>query len=135
MRRRWPISAVALAALFCATYLFAAQDQQTGRERQILQIQHLIEERNFADAEKLVSEAAKRFPADAGFDNLHGIVYAQQGNHEAAARCFRRAIRRSPRFTGAYLNLGRIYQENAASDPQAILGALETYARVLDYEP
>jgi len=135
MRQHWPIPAVALAALFCATYLLAGQDNRSARDRRILQIQHLIEEHNLGDAEKLLNEAAKQFPADAGFDNLRGIIQAQQGNSAAAERSFSRAIQRSPRFTGAYLNLGRLYQENSASDPQASRKALETYARVLDYEP
>jgi tetratricopeptide (TPR) repeat protein len=135
MRQRRPIPVVAMAALFCATCLFAAQDHQSTRDQQILLIQRLIEERNLADAEKRLNEAAKQFPADAGFDNLRGIVDAQKGNHEAAANSFSQAIQRSPRFTGAYLNLGRLYQEKSASDPQARKKALETYARVLDYEP
>src|ERR1700682_1953884 len=134
MRRCWPIPASALGVLFCATCLLA-QDRPSARDHQILQIQSLIGDHNLAKAQNMLDQAARQFPADAGFDNLRGIVAAQKGNPEAAARSFTRAIRHSPRFTGAYLNLGRIYQENAASDPQAILNALETYARVLDYEP
>jgi tetratricopeptide (TPR) repeat protein len=135
MRQRWPIPAVALAALFYATYLFAGQDHQGARNDKILQIQVLIEDRNLAEADKLLDQAVKQFPADAGFDNLRGIIQAQQGSHAAAARSFSRAIQRSPRFTGAYLNLGRLYQENSAGEPEASRKALEIYARVLDYEP
>lgn len=134
MRRCWPIPASALGVLFCATCLLA-QDRPSARDHQILQIQSLIGDHNLAKAQNMLDQAARQFPADAGFDNLRGIVEAQKGNPEASVRSFTRAIRHSPRFTGAYLNLGRIYQENAASDPQAILNALETYARVLDYEP
>jgi tetratricopeptide (TPR) repeat protein len=135
MRQRWPIPAVALAALFYATCLLSAQDHLSARDDKILQIQSLIGEYDLAEAEKLLNEAVKQFPADAGFANLRGIIDAQQGNPTAAARSFRRAIQHSPRFTGAYLNLGRLYQEDSASDPQASLKALEIYARVLDYEP
>ncbi len=135
MRQRWPIPAVALAALFYATCLFAGQNLQSARDDKVLQIQGLIAEHNLTEAERLLAEAVKQFPADAGFDNLRGIIEAQQGTPAAAENSFSRAIQRAPRFTGAYLNLGRLYQESSASDPQAIRKALETYARVLDYEP
>jgi len=135
MRRRWPIPALALAGLFYATLLLAGQDLHSARDHRILQIQDLIEERNLAQAERLLNQAVKQFPADPGFDNLRGIINAQQGNPAAAASSFSRAIHRSPRFTGAYLNLGRLYQENVARDPQAKRKALEIYGRLLGYEP
>jgi tetratricopeptide (TPR) repeat protein len=135
MRQGWRNPAVALVFLLGGTPLLAAQQHQSPREGEILQIQRLIEERNLADAEKWLNRAASKFPADPGFDNLRGVIEAQRGNHEAAARSFRRAVRHSPRFTSAYLNLGRLYQETSASDSQANQKALETYARVLDYEP
>ena len=42
---------------------------------------------------------------------------------------------REPTFTAAYLNLGRLYQENSRPDPQAAQKAQDVYRRVLDYEP
>ncbi len=135
MRQRWPIPAAALAALFYATCFLSAQDRQSARDDKILQIQSLIGESHLVEAEKLLNQAVKQFPADAGFDNLRGIIDAQQGNPTAAARSFRRAILLSPKFTGAYLNLGRLYLQDSARDPQASFKALEIYTRVLDYEP
>lgn len=135
MRQRWPIPAVALAALFCSTYLPAGQDLQRARDRTIRQIQQLIEEHNLAEAGELLAESEKLFPADPGLDNLRGIIEAQQGKPAAAASSFSRAIQHSPRFTAAYLNLGRLYQQNFAGDPEAGAKALKIYARVLEYEP
>jgi tetratricopeptide (TPR) repeat protein len=86
-------------------------------------------------AARLLDETAKQFPADSGIDNLRGIVAAQQGNYTSAESYFTQAIHRSARFTGAYLNLGRLYLENASSDPQALRKALSTYTSVLAYDP
>jgi tetratricopeptide (TPR) repeat protein len=135
MRQRWPIPVVALAALFCATFLLAGQDQQRVRDRTIRQIQRLIESQDLAGATKLLDEAMKEFPGDSGFDNLRGVIEAQRGNRKAAETSFSRAVRRSTQFTAAYLNLGRLYQENSANDPQSAQKALEVYARLLEYEP
>jgi len=109
-------------------------DQQT-RDQQILRIQSLIEDGNLAEADRLLAESARQFPADSGIDNLQGIVEAQKGDFPAAEESFRLAITRSPQFTSAYLNLGRLYQEHAAADPQAQSKALAVYGQVLRYEP
>src|SRR5437773_12543176 len=107
MRSRWPISLVALGALFCCSRLgFAdsAQLRASEREQKILRIQQLIEEHDLEKAHLELAEAAKEFPTDEGFDNLLGIVEAQQGDYIAAQKSFRRAIAKALRFTGANLN-------------------------------
>src|SRR5881394_517834 len=117
MRSRWPIPVVALAALFCSSRLCFADSAQlraSEREQKILRIQQLIEEHDLEKAHLELAEAAKEFPTDEGFDNLLGIVEAQQSDYFAAEKSFSRAIAKAPRFTGAYLNLGRLYQENIA---------------------
>jgi tetratricopeptide (TPR) repeat protein len=137
MRSRWPILVVALTVLFCSSRLgsaYSEQNRASERERKILQIQQLIQEHDLERAHIELSEAAKKYPADEGFDNLLGIVEAQQSDYIAAEKSFRRAIAKAPRFTGAYLNLGRLYQENIAGDPQARRKALDVYRRVLDYD-
>ena len=138
MRLRWPIPVVALVASFCASGLgFASsgQNRVSEREQKILRIQQLIQERDLEKAYLELAEAAKEFPTDEGFDNLLGIVEAQQSDYLAAEKSFRRAIAKAPRFTGAYLNLGRLYQENMAADPQGGRKALDIYRRVLNYDP
>ena len=125
MRQRWLIPAAVRAARRCATSLFAArlffvahlfffalfaaqfltaqvvgaQNPQMAMDRQILKIQGLIEHSNLPEAEKLLDNAVKQFPTDAGFDNLRGIIEAQKGDHAGAESSFRRAIQRSTKFT------------------------------------
>src|SRR5207244_9877417 len=78
--------------------------------------------------------SAKQFGRDAGFDNLAGIIEAQEHNYSAAEADFKRAIQRQRHFTAAYLNLARLYQENSSTDSQASKKALLVYDTVLSYE-
>jgi tetratricopeptide (TPR) repeat protein len=111
------------------------QDASADREGQILEIQRQIEQRNLPEANRLLDGAAKRFPDDPGLCNLRGVIAVQQGDYDAAEREFRNAVKRAPRLTAAHLNLGRLYQEQLAADPQARRKALDIYLRVLAYEP
>src|SRR5881396_4388904 len=95
MRSRWPIPAVALAVLFCSSRLgfaYSAQLRASEREQKILRIQRLIQEHDLEKAHLELAEAAKEFPTDEGFDNLLGIVEAQQGDYIAAEKSFRRDV-------------------------------------------
>jgi tetratricopeptide (TPR) repeat protein len=138
MRLRRPISAVALTVFLFATHFglsYSPQDHANERDQEILQIQRLIQDHDLAQASRKILEATKQYPSDAGFDNLRGIVEAQQGNYTAAEQSFHQALRREPKFTGASLNLGRLYQQNSAVDPQARRKALDVYLGVLAYDP
>jgi tetratricopeptide (TPR) repeat protein len=135
---RRPIPAVTLCIFLCAApfgFAWSKQDHGGEREQEILRIQQLIQEHDLAGASLKILKAEKQYPADAGFDNLRGIVEAQQGNYTAAEKSFIRAVKRDPRFTGASLNLGRLYQENFAGDVQARSKALNVYLVVLAYDP
>src|SRR3989441_468331 len=132
MRFRWPIPAVTLCISLGAAHFgpaYPKQDYSTERDQKILQIQQLIQDHDLAEASRKILEAAKQYPADAGLDNLRGIVEAQQGNYAAAEKSFSRALKREPKFTGASLNLGRLYQENFAGDAQQALLGLRTGKR------
>ena len=120
-----------LLIVFLALSLFA----QTAKEQLILQAQELMQQNNFAGARQVIAQATKTYPNDAGFDNLRGIIEAQQGNAVAAETAFKKAITRSPKFTSAYLNLGRLYQENAAQFAEAPKKAGQIYQRILQYDP
>ena len=136
---RFPVIVASFAALFSFSGGANSEPQQHNisptREQTILKIQQLIETRDLNKADQLLTEAAEQFPADPGLDNLRGIVAAQQGNYETARDSFRHAVERAPDFTNAYLNLGRLYQEHAAADPRALRSAVDTYRRVLRYDP
>jgi len=137
MQSRLSIPVMSVAVFLFPLLLRSAHSRQiqTGaREQKILLIQQLIQEHDLQKARHALAEAANQYPGDAGFDNLLGIVEAQQGDYVAAEKSLRRAIAREPKFTGAYLNLGRLYQENAAADPQAVRKALDVYRRVLEYD-
>ncbi len=99
------------------------------------QVQQLIQQGDLAKAHTQLSDALKVFPREVGFHNLLGVVEAQKGNYEAAEASFRKAIDQAPRFVGAYLNLGRLYQENRSKDPKALQKGLETYQQLLKYQP
>jgi tetratricopeptide (TPR) repeat protein len=138
MRFCWPIPAVALTVFLCAAHFGFANskpDHTSERDQKILLIQQLIQDHDLAGASRKILEARRQYPRDAGLDNLLGIVEAQQGNYLAAEKSFREALKREPKFTGASLNLGRLYQENAATDSQNRQKALEVYLGVLAYDP
>jgi tetratricopeptide (TPR) repeat protein len=128
------IPILAILAFAFAMRAYPSQNVAPGKDHQILEIQRQIENHDLAEANRLLAEAAKRFPADPGLDNLRGVIAAQQGNYAAAQKNFEDAVRRAPEFTAAYLNLGRLYQENLGADPKARRKALNVYQRVLTYE-
>jgi tetratricopeptide (TPR) repeat protein len=138
MRLRRPIPAVALTIFLCTSHHGLASPKQNHtneRDEIILRIQQLIEDHNLAEASRELVEADKRYPEDAGLDNLRGIVEAQQGNYAAAEKSFSHALKKEPKFTAASLNLGRLFQENFVADAQARRKALDVYLAVLRYDP
>ena len=108
---------------------------QAAREQAILQIQERLQANDAAGARVALTQARQRYPKDAGLDNLLGIIEAQAGNYAAAEKAFTAALTRQPQFTGAALNLGRLYLENSARDAQAATKALNVYQRILRYQP
>src|SRR5205807_2600600 len=115
----------------------AAQDRVSGSLAETLaHAQQLIERRDLAAARSELTGALGVYPRDPGLRNLLGVVEAQQGDYRKAEADFKISIAAAAsRFTGAYLNLGRLYQENAAKDPRASEKGLEIYRRLLDFEP
>ncbi len=132
---RFPIRAVLLAVILEVGSLCQTPAKQSAKEQTILDIQQLFQQNDWTAARAALTAALKRYPGDAGIENLRGILEARSGNYRAAEQAFMAAIARSPRFTGAYLNLGRLYQEHSASDPQALSKALKTYQGLLRYQP
>ncbi len=126
---------LALCFLLPQRQVFSQQSKSKAREERILEIQRSFIDGDLAGARKKLEEALKRFPSDAGLYNLRGIIEAQEKNYAAAERSFKMAVARDRKFTGAYLNLGRLYQERSREDPQALTKALDVYRRVLQYEP
>lgn len=94
-----------------------------------------IEAGDHAGAREALAEAARLYPASAAVPNFQGVLAASDGQPAEAEARFRAAVRRDPRYTDAWLNLGRLYQENAAKDAAAPGKALDAYQAVLGYQP
>jgi tetratricopeptide (TPR) repeat protein len=99
------------------------------------QIRQLIERGDLTVADGQLSSAIKKFPREPELYNLLGVVEARQGNFRAAESSFKKATELMPQFTGAWLNLGRLYQESADRDRGAVRKGLEAYLEVLKFQP
>jgi Tfp pilus assembly protein PilF len=97
--------------------------------------QRYLEAADRTQARQELTEALRLYPSSAAVRNFLGVLEAEEQNYRAAETRFRESIERGPRYTDAYLNLGRLYQENAAKDGEAVKKALGVYAAVLAYEP
>ncbi len=104
-------------------------------EETLKRAQELVQQGDVAQAHRLLNGVREKLARHPGYFNLLGVVAAREGDYLAAEADFRQAIRLAPSFTGAYINLGHLYQENAAKDPQATQKGLDTYRRLLELEP
>jgi len=114
-----------------ATY---AQNVQAYKQT-ILAIQQQIETNHLDEAHSLIKVAAQQYPHDGGIENLLGVVEIQQGHKIEATKAFSAAILHNPRLASAYLNLGRIEMETAATDQSARRKALRLSLKVLEIQP
>jgi tetratricopeptide (TPR) repeat protein len=106
-----------------------------GLAEALARAQKLLEHGNRSAARSELVLALRSFPSQPLLHNVLGVIEAQDGNYEAAEARFKEAVRADPRYTDAYLNLGRLYQENAARDAGAVPKALAAYEAVLAYDP
>ncbi len=98
-------------------------------------IQELIGKPDLDAANMRLEEALRRYPADGGLYNLKGVVAAQRNDYAGAEAAFRKAVRLAPQLTGAWLNLGRLYQMNLDRDPAAVKKGTEVYRHILAAAP
>lgn len=111
-----------------ASLCLAAQSPET-----IQKIQQLLQAGDLTTAQRLLSQALRESPNDGGLYNLQGVLKAQEGDFASAEASFQKAIQLEPHLEGAYLNLGRLYQEH--KDPGAGEKALGVYAALLRFAP
>jgi len=109
---------------------YAAQSPET-----IQKIQQLLQQGDSLNAQALLSKALTESPGNGGLYNLQGVIKAQQGDFASAETNFRKAIQLAPDLEGAYLNLGRLYQEQIPKDPSARDKALSVYTALLRFAP
>ena len=95
----------------------------------------MIQAGELAGARSHLMEILNATPDDPVALNLLGVVNSQEGQFQAAERCFRQAIAAAPDFVGAYLNLGHLYQENQRRDPKALMESLAAYEAALKVDP
>jgi tetratricopeptide (TPR) repeat protein len=91
----------------------------------------LLEQNQLAPAREIVTGALRAYPSNAVLHDIAGVIDAREGATASAERHFRAAISADPRMASAYLNLGRLYQEQARADPAAPRKALDVYQNLL----
>ena len=128
-----PLVVLCGSALFINSAL-CESSYPTERERVITEIQDLIDHDNLDAARQRVYQAQKGM-ADPGLDNLLGVIDAKAGDYAGAERSFEIAISGAPTSTAPYLNLARLYQENANHDPKGKAKALALYEQLLRLDP
>ena len=106
----------------------------TADESRLVEIQHSIQSGDLSGARTQLQELRGRTPGDPRIYNLLGVIAAQENHLGGAESNFRRAIELAPKFEGAYLNLGRLYQEHS-TEKGASEAALEVYRGLLAFEP
>ena len=113
----------------------AAQPSAEQYRERVLEIQQHIEQSDLEGARSLIAAAKTMFPANAGLENLLGVIEIQEGHSDRAIQEFSAAISHDPGLASAYLNLGRVYMQTAASDKTARASALRAYTKLLLKEP
>jgi tetratricopeptide (TPR) repeat protein len=103
-------------------------------DQRLSMILQQIQSGDLSTARSELEQMVAQTPNDARVLNLLGVVNARENNVTAAESEFRKAIQASPRFSSAYLNLGRLLQEHA-DRPQALETALAAYIKLLKLEP
>lgn len=126
---------IILFLVFDLTASVSAWQVGESEDAQLRRIQQLIQSGHLQTARTQLQQTLANLPNDARLYNLLGVIDAQEQDFAGAESNFLRAIQIAPRFTGAYLNLGRLYQEHAAVDPDARQKALDLYQKLLEFQP
>jgi tetratricopeptide (TPR) repeat protein len=98
--------------------------------------QQLISQGQLEQARQELEQGRQKFPSEPLFFNFLGVIDAQENHPAQAEDEFRETIQRAPRYAGAYLNLGRLYQEQGAHDAKGFTAkAAEVYRALLQFDP
>lgn len=128
-----------LAAVLATSIAAIAAQNLPAQQQDSLSIlkraQQLMGQGNLEGARTQLNEGLKAFPKDADFYNYLGVIDAEEGNAQSAESNFRKAIEMEPRESGAYLNLGHLYQSEIPKMAGASSRALATYLKLLQFDP
>ncbi len=100
----------------------------------LLRVQQFIARGDLGEARRELERLVQIAATDPRVFNLLGVIDARENRFSPAELNFKRAIALAPRFLGAYMNLGRLYQSRP-SDQEASKKALEVYLRSLEFAP
>ncbi len=125
---------VILCVLFVPSAALPAPLDSSADEERLVRIPQAIQSGDLRGARSELQELLTRLPGDPRIYNLLGVIDAQENNFASAESSFQRSIQLAPRFTGAYLNLGRLYQEHA-NEKGEMEKALKVYRKLLEFEP
>lgn len=132
--RRRPVGG---ALALCITLLAGASALAAPEVKPVTfeEIQQTITKGDLPTARMQLAALLKASPDDPNALNLLGVVEAREGKYRVAESAFRKAIAAAPDFAVPYLNLGRLYQENARKDSEALKKAAAVYGQLLKREP
>lgn len=75
-----------------------------------------LNDRNYADALKELTEAVKMYPDDPSYHNALGLAYFARGMNADAIREMKDAIELDPKFSEAHVNLSAVYMNEREFD-------------------
>jgi tetratricopeptide (TPR) repeat protein len=136
--KRFPCRCAVALTFFAAAAVAAARSPQQdalASQATLQQTAAAIERGDLAAANRIVEPALEAHPADPVLQNLAGVIAVQQKQFERAEMHFRRAIQLAPKNPAAHENLGRLYQERAATEPAVRAKALDVYRQLLIVQP
>ncbi|MGH9395967.1 MAG: tetratricopeptide repeat protein [Terriglobia bacterium] len=111
------------------------KSQQQGSLPILERAQQSIAQGKLEEARKTLLQGLKTFPHEAALHNFLGVVDAEENNNQSAEEYFHTAIQEAPHYSGAYLNLGHLYQAEIKKKPAAFSQALATYQKLLQFDP
>lgn len=103
----------ALIAFVAAVVLFNLNAYRMTDPNQFLtefqQAQVAYDQRDYAQALRLIERSISHNQRFAAAHNLHGLILKYRGDLDRAEKSFIRAVNTDPNLTEAYLNLGNVY--------------------------
>ena len=121
------------AALLCAVPVLWGQ--KPDLEQTTESIQAALQKGDQQGAARQLDEALARYPREAGFFNLRGVLHAQRSELEDARADFQHAVDLAPSLTPAWQNLARACQLTTDRDSSATSCAVRAWQNVLRLRP
>ena len=121
------------AALLCAVPVLWGQKPDIGQTTE--SIQAAIQKGDQQEASRQLDEALARYPREAGFFNLRGVLHAQRSELKDARADFQHAVDLAPDLAPAWQNLARACQLMTDGDSSAASCAVRAWQSVLRLRP